>query len=117
MMASQDQPIQDVTWDGQTAIVSVAGEIDFSRSPDLQRGLQEVVDRDPQRILIDLSDVAYMDSSGVASLVKLLSRTKKKDVTLRLAGLSEKVRSIFEITRLDGVFDIYDTLEDAKADN
>ena len=66
-----------------------------------------------RRIVVDLSGVPYMDSSGVASLVKLLARIRKTGIELRLCGLTDRVRSIFEITRLDSVFQIYPSQQEA----
>ena len=102
-----DSPVRDVRWVGRTAVVDVEGDVDLSRAPGFQQSLLAVLDRRPQRLVVNLADVPYMDSAGVASLVKLLSRTRKQNVGLRLAGMGERVRSIFEITRLDTVFDIY----------
>ena len=62
-----------------------------------------------------LADVPYMDSSGVASLVKLLSRARKSGSELALANLNDRVRSVFEITRLDSVFRICGSEEEALA--
>ncbi len=114
-MSSQtnDGPVRDVRWQDGTAIVAVAGEIDLSRSGEFQQALLGVLDEGPDRIVVDLADVPYMDSSGVASLVKLLSRARREEVVLRLAGPGDRVRSIFEITRLDTVFDIYPGVEEA----
>ena len=71
------------------------------------------MDKKPERIVVNLAEVPYMDSSGVASLVKLLSRTKRQGVVLCLAALTDRVRGIFEITRLDDIFDIQATVEEA----
>jgi anti-sigma B factor antagonist len=102
-----------VDWSDEAAIVEVTGDVDLNRSPALQQALLELVEKNPSRIVIDLSGVGYMDSSGVASLVKLLSRVRRKDVSLSLVGLTDRVRNIFEITRLDSVFEIHDTREEA----
>lgn len=110
-----DSPIQTVEWEGKVAVVRVQGDIDLHRSAAFQQGLLGVLDENPSRIVVDLSTVPYMDSSGVASLVKLLSRTKKLGVSLVLLSPSPKVRSILEITRLDGVFTLADSREKAIA--
>ncbi len=99
--------VKNIRWNDNAAIVEVAGDIDLNRSGDFQNELLTVLDRRPDRLIIDLSDVGYMDSSGVASLVKLLARAKKGGFTLALVGLQPRVRSVFEITRLDSVFNIY----------
>lgn len=110
-----DSPIQNVQWTDKTAVVEVAGDIDLHRSAALQQGLLGLLDDKPCKIVVDLAAVPYMDSSGVASLVKLLSRTRKLGVTLVLFSPSVKVRSILEITRLDSVFTITDNKEEAMA--
>lgn len=106
-------PIESVEWADDAVIVGVSGDVDLTRSPALQDALLELLEKGPSRVVIDLSGVGYMDSSGVASLVKLLSRVRKKNVSLSLVGLTDRVRNIFEITRLDSVFDIHDTREEA----
>jgi anti-sigma B factor antagonist len=106
-------PVREVRWAGQAAVVDVEGDIDLSRSAPFQQSLLELLDRQPDRIVVNLADVPYMDSSGVASLVKLLSRARRLGVPVFLMGLGRRVRSIFEITRLDSVFDICETEQEA----
>ena len=106
-------PVRAVHWRGQTVIVEVAGDIDLSVSPAFQHALLKLLDRRPLRIVINLAAVPYMDSSGVASLVKLLARVRKSGLSMCLTGLTERVRSVFEITRLDSVFDIFGTETEA----
>lgn len=106
-------PVKEVQWQGQSAIVKVAGDIDMSRAAAFQQDLLAVLDKRPKVVVVELSEVPYMDSSGVASLVKMLARAKRANCLLRLAALNDKVRSIFEITRLDGVFEIFGTTEEA----
>ena len=96
-------------------MLDVTGDVDLNRSLAFQQSMLEVLDKNPQTLVVNLEKVPYMDSSGVASLVKLLSRARKQKVSLRLASLSARVRSIFEITRLDGVFDIYLSEQEALA--
>jgi len=107
--------VKTVRWKDRTAIVEVLGDIDLNRSQAFQQALLSLLDESPQRVVIDLSGVPYMDSSGVASLVKLLSRARKAGLGLSLVGLQDRVRSVFEITRLDSVFDIRATQEEALA--
>jgi anti-sigma B factor antagonist len=114
-----ERPIREcvkaVRWFNRTAVVDMQGDVDLSRSSEFQQSLLGVMDQRPERIVVNLAEVPYMDSSGVASLVKLLSRARRQQVGLRLAGLTDRVRSIFEITRLDGIFDIHATVEEALA--
>lgn len=110
---SPKSPVESVQWRDDAAIVQVVGDVDLNRSPALQDALLKLLDEKPSAVIIDLTGVGYMDSSGVASLVKLLSRVRQKGVSLKLAGLTDRVRNIFEITRLDSVFEIHGTCEEA----
>lgn len=96
-------------------VVSLNGEVDIMRSPDLQTALQDAINRIKGKgaVVVDLSGVTYMDSSGVATLVRGLQLSRKKDVGLVLCALQDRVRSIFEIARLDTVFPMAATLEEA----
>ena len=114
-MTNAASPIQEVRWDGQAVVVTAVGDIDLNSSADFQEKLLALLAKGPQHIVLNLRQVPYMDSSGVASLVKLLSRARRQGVSLRLSGLCERVRSIFEITRLDSVFEICSTEEEALA--
>ena len=115
-MAYGPSPVREVTWTGpgdRTAVVRVEGDIDLHRSGAFQDELLKVVGQTPQAMVVDLSGVPYIDSSGVASLVKLLSRTRRHQISLRLAGPSARVRSVFEITKLDTVFEIFESVAEA----
>lgn len=91
---------------GQVSVVAVNGDVDLSSSRSLQSELREVISGGPSRLIVDLSGVPYMDSSGVATLVEAMQLSRKKGTRLVLCAMSEKVQSIFEIARLDKVFTI-----------
>ena len=110
-----DSLVKDVRWADKDAIVSVAGEINLARSNQFQEDVAAVVSDGPKRLVLDLSGVTFMDSSGIASLVKMLSRVRAAGASMHLAGMSDRVRSLFEITRLDQVFKIYATCDEALA--
>jgi anti-sigma B factor antagonist len=98
---------------GKTTIVWPEGDIDLGRSPMLRESLRKASADRPGRLVIDLSLVEYMDSSGVATLVEALQLSRKNSTSLVLCGMKDKVRSIFEIARLDTVFTIADSLDSA----
>lgn len=89
------------------------GDIDLARSPELRQRLRSELERGHRRLVLDLSGVPYMDSSGVATLVEALQRSRTAGCRLLLAGLTPKVRSIFAISRLDTVFQILDSVDAA----
>lgn len=105
--------IRNVRWVEHTVVVEAAGDIDLNSSPAFQQALLALMDRKPKRIVVNLAGVSYMDSSGVASLVKLLSRARKGGAELYLVQLADRVRSVFEITRLDSVFRICNSEQEA----
>lgn len=86
--------------------LALTGDIDLSRSPQLRQCLLEIARTKPGRLIIDLEKVPYMDSSGVATLVEALQSLRKSGGKMILCSLQTKVRSIFEIARLDMVFKI-----------
>ncbi len=98
--------VQDVRWGDGCVTVDVAGEINMSRSADFQRQMLALIERKPRRMVVNFRGVTYMDSSGLASMIKLLSHARRAGTSLVLEGLRDRVRSIFEITRLSNVFDI-----------
>lgn len=115
-MSDDANPIQNVRWTGpedKTVVVEAAGDIDLQRSAVFQETLLTLLGEGAERMVVDLSGVEYMDSSGVASLVKLLARVRRDGIALRLAGLNPRVRSVFEITRLDTVFEIFANQQEA----
>lgn len=91
---------------GDALVVTPTGDIDLHRSPAFRERLKEVASSKPARLIVDLSRVPYMDSSGVATLVEAMQISRRQSTELVLCGLQDKVRSIFEIARLDMVFKI-----------
>jgi anti-sigma B factor antagonist len=110
---SSQSPIAEVRWSGRHAVAVARGDIDLSRSIEFQHQLLLLLDQHPEKMVVQLGDVPYMDSSGVASLVKVLSRARKSGTGLVLVGLTPRVRSLFQITRLDSVFQIHATEAEA----
>lgn len=89
-------------------VLAVAGEIDVATSPELRRELHQLADRDASQIVLDLSEVTFIDSSGLGVLVGTLKRLREEsrgDV-LVLEGLQEPVRKVFDITGLTDLFTI-----------
>lgn len=99
----------------ETTVVSPEGDVDLSVSRELQGHLKTVLDDKPERLIINLAKVPYMDSSGVATLVEAMQRARKQSTTLVLCALQDKVQAIFEIARLDRVFAIVDDVDAATS--
>ena len=97
----------------QVQIVEVEGDLDFHSSPNLRQALNQLADKKSPKIVIQLKKVGYMDSSGIATFVEALQKTKKYQGKLVLAEMAPAVRSVFEIAKLDGIFVLSDSLADA----
>lgn len=93
--------------------VALDGDVDLSRSPTVRQTLINLAHSGNTRIVVDLTDVPYMDSSGVATLVEALQAQRKAGGQMVLFGLQPRVQSIFEIARLNMVFTIVDDREAA----
>ncbi len=96
-------------------VLKLKGDVDMNSSSDVRGALGEVF-RQVQKgraLFIDLSQVRYMDSSGIATLVEALQNCMKQGARLRLVDLSPPVRDVFELARLASVFEVFPTISDA----
>jgi len=95
-------------------IIKLSGEIDLQQSPKLRQILQtKIHDRVPV-LLLDFTEVKYIDSSGLATLVEYFKNARAYSGRLAVAGLSNRVRSIFDLVRLNEIFGIYPGVAEAQ---
>ena len=97
------------------AVLRVAGDVDAGTVDALRRTIDELLASGEHRFVVDLTNVPFMDSAGLATLVQLFKRVRIGEGDVRLAGLQPDVRRIFELVRLTRVFDTYDSAEAAVA--
>ena len=88
-------------------VLPLKGEIDLHVSPSVTASLNSMIEKKPERLVVDLSGVTYIDSAGLAALIGAMQKVEGYGGKFLLAGLQETVRSIFEISRLDQVFQIF----------
>jgi anti-sigma B factor antagonist len=93
-------------------VVAFTGEVDLESSPAARKVLLNCFDK-TRKVIVDLSRVTYIDSSGVASLVEALQAARKSGSEFALAACSEPTRRVLELARLDKVFTLHDTVEEA----
>ena len=99
-----------------TTIFDVSGDIDFVNSPEMRRSvLREIRENHTARVIVNLRQVRYIDSSGVASLIEGLKASRDLGSRFILIGLSTSAREVLELSRLIKVFEIYDNEEQALA--
>ncbi len=96
-------------------VLPLKGEIDLHVSPSVTASLNQMIAKKPERLVVDLSEVTYIDSAGLAALIEAMQKVEGYGGKFLLAGLQETVRSIFEISRLDQVFQIFPDADAALA--
>jgi anti-sigma B factor antagonist len=92
-------------------IAAFTGEVDLENSPKAREVLLDCIGRG-QKVLVDLSGVEYIDSSGVASLVEAFQKAKKGGTEFALVSVNTAARRVLELARLDKVFVIHENLSD-----
>ena len=96
-------------------VVALAGEIDLAEAPRVREALARLIQAKPSRLLVDMSQVAFMDSSGIAALVEAFQAQQAKGAGFGLFGLRPNVLEIFQITSLDQVLGVYPDEAAARA--
>jgi anti-sigma B factor antagonist len=95
------------------SIFRMNGDIDINTSPTVKKSFDEAVKQKKDKVVVNLKGVGYVDSSGLATLVEILKNLRAYGGKLKLTNLSDKVRGLFEITKLDKLFDIVPEEEEA----
>ena len=92
-------------------VLGLSGEIDLNESPDVRKQILSCI-KNNNNLLVDLSEVEYIDSSGVACLGEGLQTCRAKKMEFALLGVSDSALQVLQLARLDSVFNIYKTLDD-----
>jgi len=91
----------------------VEGEIDINTSPDIKKNFEKILSKKAPSMVINFSKVTYVDSSGLATLVEILKDMRTYGGKMKLCNLSPKIKSLFEITKLEKLFEIIADEKDA----
>lgn len=101
---------------GNARIVTVNAErIDAAMAIQFKEDMRAETEEGPDRVILDLSSVAFIDSSGLGAIVAAMKQLDDHR-RLDLAGLTPMVEKVFRLTRMDTVFNLFASLEDAKAE-
>lgn len=103
------------TPDELTCFLEMSGEVDVYTAPELKQAIVQYADQGVKRLIINLAEVQYLDSTGLGVLIGGLKRLREADGNLVLVAPGMRILRIFEITGLDKIFDIYPTNEEAAA--
>ena len=115
-MASFAEPQFELTeeeLDSRTHVIAVSGEIHVSTAPQFSRRLNDAIGQGKTAVVLDLSDVTFIDSTGLSVLLNGLRRVTRRGGRMAIVCTNPTVLRLFEITRLDTTFDIVGSREDA----
>jgi len=88
-------------------VVQPTGILDGIRGNQLRQDVNDIVAEGAKTVLIDLKDVAFMDSSGLSALVSALKTVRTSGGKLYLCAINDQVRMVFDLTRMDRVFETF----------
>jgi anti-sigma B factor antagonist len=94
-------------------VVDVDGQLIVGNRQELKQKVLDELEGGERKFLIDFSNTGYIDSSGLGVLVSLSKKIREQGGELRLANLNEDLRTLFELTKLDTLFNIADTRDEA----
>lgn len=101
--------------DGADFVVALGGEVDLYTAPELKQSLQQIVSQGATKLVIDMSETTFIDSTTLGVLLGVVKRVRPEGGAVVLVCPDRNVRRIFEITLLDRVFEIVDTRDEALA--
>jgi anti-sigma B factor antagonist len=108
----RDEPVVEMTKNGDAVIVRLRGELDLHNAPVVRRTLLESVADEPDRVVVDLAAVEFMDSTTLSVLLEARARLRRRERFL-LAAPGLEARRALEVSGLDRHFAVHGTVEDA----
>lgn len=91
---------------GPETKIAIDGSLDINSAPELAAKIDEIVAKRPDKVLVDLSKLDLIDSSGVAALVKLYKNVRSGGGTVTITGARDQPLAIFKLLRMDKVFNL-----------
>jgi len=101
--------------EGKALVVSVAGRMDAVSAPEFERKLGDRINEGEVNFIIDLSELDYISSAGLRSMLVTAKKLKAKDGQILLAALKDTVKEVFEISGFSSIIPIYESVETALA--
>ena len=106
--------LTELNLDG-TPSVALVGELNVNTAPDLRRRLMKHLDRNHPKLLLDLTELSFMDTSGLATLIEAHLKAEKNGGMLALFGLAARIAEVFAVTRVTELLHVVDSEQEALA--
>lgn len=100
----------------QIPVLRLSGELDLSSVPDARRAIRALIEEEQVNFIINLTNLDFIDSSGLGVLVGGLARVREKQGEIKIACANRRILRVFEMTRLTQLFEIYQDEESAARD-
>lgn len=100
---------------GNVVIISVEGRLNALTASELKDKIKTLIGESYIHIVLTLSGTSFIDSSGLSAIVSALKGVREKDGSLKLVGVAANVKKVFELTRLERIFEFYNDVEQALA--
>jgi anti-sigma B factor antagonist len=101
--------------DDETAVVNISGELDLYSAPELKESMSRLIEQGKSRLVIDMSEAIFIDSTAIGVLVGGLRRVQELGGSLDIVCTHKEILRVLEIVGLDQVFDIHESRKDAFA--
>ncbi len=99
--------------DGDTAVLRIGGEVDLYTAPQVKEEILALIEAGVRRLVVDLSDTEYLDSTALGALVGALKRLREREGDLRLVNPRPRIQKLLEVTRLSKVFEVRSSVAQA----
>ena len=107
--------LQEDALDADRHVVAVRGEIDLFTAPELKQKLTDAIEGGKSRIVVDLTETSFLDSTALGVLIGAVKRLRSREGALVIVNVDQNIAKTFEITGLDQIFTILPTRDDAIA--
>ena len=113
----QSLHLESITAGADSAVLRVSGEIDVYTAPQLREHVIKLIANGTRHIVADLSDVEFLDSTGLGALVGSLKRLREQDGSLALVATASNILTVFRVTGLNRVFAFHPSVSEAIGDD
>lgn len=103
-------------FDEATVVLVVEGRLNAQTADALKKRVKQLIAKHYIHLVLDLTEVSFIDSSGLSAIVAGLKATHEKAGSIKLVGLNSRTKQVFELTRLTKVFEFYPDVESALSD-